>query len=31
MKKDQALSKEFLIQFKTGEDLFAFVKELQKR
>lgn len=31
MKKDDALSKEFLSQFKTGEDLFAFMKELQKR
>jgi putative transposase len=31
MKKDEALSKEFLSQFKTGEDLFAFMKELQKR
>ena len=31
MKKDELLSKEFLSQFKTGEDLFAFVKELQKR
>lgn len=31
MKKEQALSKEFLSQFKTGEDLFAFMKELQKR
>jgi len=31
MKKDEVLSKEFLSQFKTGEDLFAFMKELQKR
>lgn len=31
MKKDDALSKEFLSQFKTTEDLFAFMKELQKR
>jgi putative transposase len=31
MKKDEALSKEFLSQFKTTEDLFAFMKELQKR
>lgn len=31
MKKNEVLSKEFLSQFKTGEDLFAFVKELQKR
>jgi transposase-like protein len=31
MKKDEALSKDFLSQFKTGEDLFAFMKELQKR
>jgi len=31
MKKDDALSKEFLSQFNTGEDLFAFMKELQKR
>jgi transposase-like protein len=31
MKKDEALSKEFLSQFKTGEDLFAFMKELQRR
>ena len=31
MKKDEALSKEFLSQFKTGDDLFAFLKELQKR
>jgi transposase-like protein len=31
MKKDEALGKEFLSQFKTTEDLFAFMKELQKR
>lgn len=31
MKKDEALGKEFLSQFKTREDLFAFMKELQKR
>ena len=31
MKKDEALGKEFLSQFKTSEDLFAFMKELQKR
>ena len=31
MKTDDLLSKEFLSQFKTGEDLFAFMKELQKR
>ena len=31
MKKDEAFSKEFLSQFKTSEDLFAFMKELQKR
>lgn len=31
MKKEEALSKEFLSQFKTGDDLFAFMKEFQKR
>ena len=31
MKKEEALSKDFLSQFKTGEDLFSFMKELQKR
>lgn len=31
MKKKDLLSKEFLSQFKDGEDLFAFMKELQKR
>ena len=31
MNKDALLSKEFFSQFKTGEELFAFMKELQKR
>ena len=31
MKKEEVLSKDFLSQFKTGEDLFSFMKELQKR
>jgi putative transposase len=31
MKKEDLLSKEFLSQFNNGEDLFAFMKELQKR
>ena len=31
MKKDEALGKDFLSQFKSSEDLFAFMKELQKR
>ena len=30
MKKEEALSKEFLSQFKGGEDLLSFMKELQK-
>ena len=31
MKKEEVLSNDFLSQFKTGEDLFSFMKELQKR
>lgn len=31
MKKEDALSEEFLKQFKTGEDLFSFLSQLQKR
>lgn len=31
MKKEDAFSAEFLSQFKTGEELFGFMKELQKR
>jgi transposase-like protein len=31
MKKEDAFSVEFLSQFKTGEELFGFMKELQKR
>jgi putative transposase len=31
MKKEELFSKEFLSQFKNGEDLFSFMKELQKR
>ena len=31
MKKEEVLSHDFLSQFKTGEDLFSFMKELQKR
>lgn len=31
MKKDDLLNSDFLKQFKTGEELFAFTKELQKR
>jgi transposase-like protein len=31
MKKEEAFSDEFLKQFKTGEDLFSFLRQLQKR
>jgi len=31
MKKEDVLSEEFLKQFKTGEDLFSFLSQLQKR
>lgn len=31
MKKEDAFSTDFLSQFKTGEELFGFMKELQKR
>lgn len=31
MKKEEALSKEFLKQFKTGEELFSFLTQIQKR
>ncbi|SNB25965.1 hypothetical protein NO004_300001 [Flavobacterium psychrophilum] len=31
MKKEDLLSDEFLKQFKTGEDLYGFLAQLQKR
>ena len=31
MKKEDLLSDDFLKQFKTGEDLYGFLGELQKR
>ena len=31
MKKEDALSEEFLKQFKTGEELYSFLSQIQKR
>lgn len=31
MKKEDVFSEEFLKQFKTGEDLFSFLSQVQKR
>ena len=31
MKKEELLSKDFLSQFKSGAELFEFMKELQKK
>jgi len=31
MKKEDALSEEFLKQFKNGEELYTFLSQLQKR